>query len=134
VASCALVGTDAQPNGDYDGDGVSNLAEFAFNLDPTKTAAPVVQPGTGLAGLPSIRLTGTGSSQQLRIEFIRRKNSGLTYTVQFSSLLDGASWQPAQGAPVVTSIDANWDRVIVDDTVNLGGAPRRFGRVLVAKP
>ena len=81
------------PTQDNDKDGANNLAEWAFNLNPTRPDIAALTPGTGTAGLPSIRLTGTGNAQHLTVEFVRRKNAGLTYTVQFANSPGGASFQ-----------------------------------------
>ena len=119
---------------DIDKDGANNLAEWAFNLNPTRPDIAALTPGTGTAGLPSIRLTGSGSAQHLTVEFVRRKNAGLTSTVQFANSPAGASFLPAVNAPTVTPIDANWERVIVDDNVTTGDQAIRFGRVRVTAP
>jgi len=66
-------------------------------------------------------------SGTVRYEFLRRKNSGLTYTPQQSSNLSGTSWQAATGTSTVTSIDENWERVEIQQP--LGTA--RFFRVMV---
>ena len=91
-------------------------------------------PGTGTAGLPVARLTGSPGNQRLTIEFVRRKNASLTYTVQFANSPAGASFLSAVNAPTVTPIDANWERVIVEDNLTTGDQAIRFGRVLVSKP
>ena len=119
---------------DPDRDGANNLAEWAFNLNPTRPDIAALTPGTGTAGLPSIRLTGTGSAQHLTVEFVRRKNVALTYTVQFANSPAGASFLSAVNAPTVTPIDANWERVIVEDSVTTGDQAVRFGRVRVTAP
>ena len=116
---------------DPNGDGITNLAAYAFNLLAFNERAFVLTPTTGLAGLPHIDHTGA----RLRIEFLRRKastSSGLTYRPQFGSAL--ASGQPgsfadAGGTPTVESINSTWERVVIEDTVS--GASRRFGRLLV---
>ena len=51
------------PTQDNDKDGTYNLAECAFNLNPTQPDIAALKPGTGTAGLPSIRLTGAGNAQ-----------------------------------------------------------------------
>ena len=88
-------------------------------------------PGSGTADLLSIRPTGIGNAQHLTVEFVRRKNAGLTYTVQFADSPAGASFLSAANAPTVTPIDANWERVIVEDSVTTGDQAIRFGRVRV---
>ncbi len=120
---------------DANADGSTNLAAFAFNLLPFTDLALPMTPGTGVAGLPFTSAVGAGVTRRLSIEFVRRKagtNSGLTYRPQFStSLLETGigSWEDATGTPVVTSIDATWERVVIEDTVQ--GADRRFGRLKV---
>ena len=81
-----------------------------------------------------VRLIGSGNAQYLSIEFVRRKSGGILYTPQFASTPDAASWQTATAPPVVTSIDATWERVIVEDFATTGANTTRFGRVLVSKP
>ena len=117
------------PLQDADHDGTSNLAEYAFNLEPTGYDSRPVVTNTGTSGLPLVtRVSGT-----LRIEFLRRKastNSGLTYTPQFCDSLQATGtggWANATATPTVTSIDSTWERVFINDTVT--GTARRFGRV-----
>ncbi len=119
---------------DNDGDGIRNLMEWAFGLNPTVANVARLVPGTGTTGLPAVMLTGSGSTRRLVLEYVRRKNVMLTYTAQFASAPGAASWQTAANAPVVTDIDAFWERVVVEDTVTVGEQPRRFGRVLLSAP
>ncbi len=109
-------------------DGVTNLAKFAFNMNPL---APDVRRlsvgGNAMAGLPGSAVVGG----KLRLEFLRRKastNPGITYTAQFGSNLVAWTDVPV-GTPAGTSIDATWERVVVDDPTV--GATKSFGRVKV---
>ncbi len=124
------------PNADPDGDGVSNLLELAFNLDPTFSEPAVMTAGTGLRGLPLIRLEQVNATdQRLTVEFVRRtagSGAGLTYATQFTPDLRGG-WQ-AGGTESTTPINARWERVKVTDAVAVGGTvPARFARVLVSQ-
>ena len=128
--------TVSGPKADPDGDGVPNLLEFAFNLDPTFPEPVVMTAGTGLRGLPLVQLTQVADSdRRVTVEFVRRtagSGSGLTYAVQFSSGLTGA-WQTG-GTESVTPINERWERVVATDTVSVGGSvPARFARVLVTQ-
>jgi hypothetical protein len=129
AAAHNLFGADAAPAADPDHDGVSNLAEFAYNMDPNAYDPYPLKPG-GRAGLPVpyfVVVTGGGV---LDLEFVRRKAAaaaGLTYTVQFAPEINGP-WAAGFG-PVVTSIDPDWERVRVRDT-RVPGA-RRFGKVVL---
>ena len=111
------------------GDSVTNLEKFAFNLLPLAPDVRHLTVGANdTAGLPG----GTYTGGKLRIEFLRRKastNPGITYTAQFGSELSGWIDIPV-GTPPGTSIDATWERVVVDDPV---GGTHRFGRVKVGQ-
>ncbi len=127
--------TVAGPGADPDGDGVPNLLEFAFNLDPTYAEPATMTAGTGLRGLPLVRLEDiAGVGPRLTVEFVRRtadSGAGLTYTTQFASGLDPAAggWQVGE-TENVTAINERWERVKVTDPT-AGSA--RFARVLVTR-
>lgn len=127
------------------GDGVSNLLKYAFNMIGAGVGqaatldianASVLAPG-GSAGLPLVGVeSGTG---KLTISYIRRKASavptpGISYTVQFNSdLTVPAGWVTNPSAvESVTSIDADFERVLLTDSV--AATPRRFARVQVSIP
>jgi len=134
AAANGLTGQGALPGADGDGSGLSNLVEYACNLTPGQLRAPVLVADSGTAGLPNIRLAAVGDEQHLLIEYLRRKNSGLTYIPQFSGSLDAPSWQAATLPPLVTPIDADWERVTVEDTVSINSATTRFGRISILLP
>ncbi len=112
------------------GDGVPNLLKYAFKLDPNKPDSRRLSVGgNGVEGLPG----GSPVGGVLRLEFIRRKaglSPGITYTPQFGSspgaLTDAAIVNPP------TSIDATWERIVVDDPTPV--TTQRFGRVKVTQP
>ena len=81
----------ASPLSDSDTDGLNSFTEFAFNLDPTRPSVGALGPDTGTSGLPVAYLTQIGASVHLTIEFVRRKNAGLTYTVQFANVPGAAN-------------------------------------------
>ncbi len=127
----------ASATADADGDGIPNLLEFAFNLDPTDAEPAQMVAGTGLRGLPLIRTEAVnGKGSRLMVEYVRRaaaSESGIVYAVQWTSRLapDSADWQTG-GTESVTPINARWERVKVTDTVVVGsGAAARFARVAV---
>ncbi|MGV3659307.1 MAG: hypothetical protein ACO1TE_03960 [Prosthecobacter sp.] len=122
------------PDQDADGDGVSNLLEYACNLNPASADAVTVAAGSGASGLPGIGLLTT-PDKRLRVEFLRRKattGSGLVYAAQFCDTLletGTGAWADAAAKPVITSIDETWERVVIEDsTLN---AARRFARVKI---
>ena len=110
------------------GDGVTNLLKFAFNLNPNIHDIRRLTVGSNNnPGLPGTTLI---AGNKLRIEFIRRKsttNPGITYTPQFCS--NPSTWTDAAIINTPVSIDTTWERVVVDDPAPTGA--RRFGRVAV---
>ena len=118
---------------DADKDGVPGVIEYASNLNP-KVAGPPIRliPGAGsTAGLPAIGLITDGQGQKrLRLEYLRKIGDDLTYTPQFASALGLGDWVNA-GPPTVTPVNAQWERCVVEDSVAMAQAPRRFGRVAV---
>ncbi|MES2706764.1 MAG: hypothetical protein V4726_09205 [Verrucomicrobiota bacterium] len=109
---------------DPDGDGVSNLLEFMFNLDPLISGNPVVAAGGGDSGLPLIREETLEGNRFLTVEYIRRKNSGVQ-TVQDTATLQ--AWATAAftalGEPV--SVSPVYERVKLRvDPAIAPGAPR----------
>ena len=129
----AISGANADPLADPDRDGIVNVLEYAFRNDPLAQDAPLVA-GSSVAGLPIVRRVAGVGGPRLELEYIRRKaasGSGLTYIAEFGDV--PGAWQTAAGVPAVTSLDVNWERVIVQDTAGIGLA-QRFGRVRVTMP
>jgi hypothetical protein len=114
------------PDDTPQGDGVSNLLKFASNLDATVPDVRRLTVGAGdTAGLPG----GATVGGVLRLEYLRRKastNPGITYRPQFSG--DLGTWHDFSAAETVSSIDATWERVVIDD-VPPPGATERYGRL-----
>ena len=111
---------------DPDGDGIKNIFEFAFNLNPKAPSLATLQPGTGTSGLPYTARNGGGS---LTIEFIRRRATaapGITYAAEFTSDLAGP-WTTAT-AETVSPIDSTFERVTLTDPAT---GPKRYTRVRV---
>jgi len=119
------------PLEDFDGDGVSNLLEFALNLDPSFNERATMVADTGLRGLPLVNVETISGVDHLTLEFVRRTSgsgSGLIYTPQFSTDLD--NWQEA-GSSTVVGINPRWERVKIMDSVGINSVVRRFARVKV---
>ncbi|MEO5714035.1 MAG: choice-of-anchor tandem repeat GloVer-containing protein [Luteolibacter sp.] len=125
---------DSGPLGDLDHDGVINLFEYAFNMNPLASGYGLLEPGSGTGGLPIALITNDGATRRLEIEYVRRKAStlpGIGYRAEFAEALAG----PWNAAPVaresVTPIDAGWERVRVPADKTFGTEPKYFGRVRV---
>lgn len=107
---------------DPDGDGRTNLFEFAFGTDP------MVQDVSG------VYQTFVDSSGRLALEYPRwSSNAGILYIPQVSgNLLTG--WQAGPGyveSMGATSIGGDRDVVLVRDVLTMAQAPRRFIRLWV---
>lgn len=131
---------DAADDADPDHDGLVNILERAFALDPIKNGGSV-SITTGESGrLPVIQwLEEDGGSGALRLEYLRRTNAvahELTYIPQFSSTLGNGGelgWLSPIGSEMVVPINSIWERVVVTDTPP-AGVSGRFGRVKVTSP
>jgi len=110
AADNQLTGDNALPGQDPDGDGLTNLQEFAFGTDPNANTGPITIDGDGIVtnpkGSPIVYLAGlTATSVDFRAVFSRRKNfaaAQLVYTVQFSADLIGWHDYPYRpGEPIL---------------------------------
>jgi len=123
----SLTGSNAASTADPDGDNASNAMEFAYNLNPG-VADRIALPPNGTAGIPAAYYV-PATAGTLEVEFLRRRGStGLSYSAQFSSSVDGP-WTNGL-APVITPINASWERLRVRDGIS-GTGTARFGRVVV---
>ena len=125
MRSLGLTGSPAEPLADFDRDGLVNMAEYGYNGNPRVSDNRRLRPN-GTSGTPAPYYVSE-SGGVLEVEFLRRKTAtDLTYHPQFSS--DLVSWSDGL-APVVTPIDATWERVRVRDSAT--GAPRKFVKVIL---
>ena len=98
--------TDTTPTHDPDGDGLTNLQEYAFGTDPTVSfSGPISYVAGGAVttpGSPVAANLAVGEGVDYRAVYGRRKDyvtAGLTYTVQFSAGLD--IWVNSDVTPTV---------------------------------
>lgn len=129
TAAVPLAGADALTWATPHGDGVANLLKYAFNLNGATSDGTRLTPGTGTAGLPSIRRVGGGSARSLIVEYVRRRNSGLIYTPQQSPTLD--AFTPLTGNVTTTTIDGTWERVVVEAPLGADPPQKLFAAVKV---
>jgi hypothetical protein len=109
---------------------VPNLLKFAFNMNTAGPDNGTLAPG-GNGGLPVFSIVA-GPPAKFRVEYIRRKNSGLLYTPRRAN---GASDStPMTGTPVVTSIDADFERVVIEEPLGSPAPSTGFSRVSVTVP
>ena len=133
ITTAGLTGPDAELDAAPFDDGVENLLKYAFNMNLTGPDSSTMGPGGG-AGLPAITQQGNGPAGIFRFEFVRRIGSGLIYTAKKGESLTAPSWTPLTDVPTVTPIDANWERVVYEEPVNLSAVPRCFGIVEISLP
>ena len=110
------------------------MLEYAFNLNPVAADFKILEEGNGISGLPLVRLVTSGENWVLQIEYVRRKaetNPQISYFPEFSNSLTSGEWDAPLTAEVVTSIDAEWERVVVSDFLDTSTSISRFGRVRV---
>jgi hypothetical protein len=106
------------PNGDLDGDGVSNLLEYALHLDPLIPDA---------AGLP--RAGREGSFLTLTYTQVTTA-SDINYIVEKST--DSVLWSPAN--PQNEIISTNGNVQTIKAKIDIGTSMRLFARLRVTRP
>ena len=114
------------PNADPDGDGLSNLLEYALGTSPRQATPGAIVTGVqSLAGQSYLTLT------YHQLEY----SADLAYQPQAST--DLVHWQAATPPEVVSSATDNGDgteTTVVRDAHPLGTFPRRFLRLQVTVP
>ncbi|MEO5715846.1 MAG: kelch repeat-containing protein, partial [Luteolibacter sp.] len=131
ATSAGLTGVNAEFSAIPFNDGVENLIKYAFNMNAAGPDVGVLTTG-GLSGLPQILVDTSGAEPVLKVEFLRRKGSGLIYTPQRSTTL--GNFVNMTGTQTVTYIDAQWERVSVEEPAPPATAPSAFARVQVSLP
>jgi uncharacterized repeat protein (TIGR02543 family) len=146
LSSTGLTGEDADPNADSDGDGLTNLQEFAFGTDPSAGRPGPVQidqDGKVVSpGLPDIKnFAASQQNAEFRAVFPRRKDyqmAGVIYMVEFSA--DLTRWTASATGLQVLSTESAGDLEAVSvpfpATVPLesgGNAIPKFFRIGVAR-
>ena len=121
-------------NEDSDADGLTNLLEYGFNLDPTENARIAYDPSAsvdadGPLGVPAIKLDDSATPPRLQIIYPRRKassDSSLTYSGGFSS--DLVTWSEETPDDVI-DIDDTWEQVTINEPETPAPNGKRFGKV-----
>lgn len=115
---------------DTDGDGIPQILEYAFGLDPSRADARVFDPENPSArGLPRmIPIFGDGW-RSMEIEFLVRRNASLEYFPEFGS--DLSTFTEGWMYYDYTEVDWQWIRRRAYDLTATGQESRRFGRVRV---
>ena len=131
ASAAGLSGPDSLPAATPFNDGVENLLKYAFNMNAAGPDVTVLTTG-GSSGLPMVVVDQSGAEPVLKVAFLRRKGSGLIYTPQSSDNL--GNFQSMTGTQTVISIDAQWERVSVEEPAPPATAPSAFARVQVSLP
>jgi hypothetical protein len=120
---------DASPKADPDNDGVTNMAEFAFNLNPLQPDASTLTTG-GSTGLPRYNIEVVNERERLTVTFVRRAGCG-RYVVESSS--DLSTWTETLTIPMEgpVPLPGGWELFKLADEAPVSTEARRFLRVAV---
>lgn len=132
IANAGLTGADAANDAIPHHDGVENLLKYAFNMNLTNSDSSIMQPD-GNSGVPSGDLVEVDGQTFWRVQYVRRKGSGLNYTPQKTDSLT-QEFIPLEGGVSVENIDANWARYTVDEPCDPETVSQCFSRVQVELP
>lgn len=118
---------------DDDSDGIPNILEYAFNLNPKDKNNDVIvlnNGNRGMMGLPLIQYTNTSESSNLILKYLKKTNTeDLNYIPEFSSDLE--LWTPGNNQAKSEIINNYWELITLEDTAETGINNKRFGRVRV---
>lgn len=127
----AVAGPDADP----DGDGLSNLLEYALGGDPGVAADVHPRSGEPIRVRPGT--VAVGGARHVTLEFHRRTrglDAGTTaevsYAVEWSDSLEAGEWTAGGETVSVTDLGDGWETVVIRDPRPVGPG-RRFGRLRV---
>jgi hypothetical protein len=127
--------TQVSAASDADGDGLTNLQEYAFGTDPSSGSGAAVQwSGSTFqaAGLPLPYATTVGSSFSYRAVYSRRKDYntvGLSYAVEFSA--DLVTWKASTTTPTRLADNGEIEAVYVPYMIFVNGRKATYFRVKV---
>jgi hypothetical protein len=131
ITTTGIAGGGSALKNDLDFDGMPNLLEWAFGLNPTQGGNNSLQVSGGVLtarGGPS----SSGSEGARVAIFARRLNhatAGLIYTVEFSANL--SLWEPSTAIPTPIANDGEIEAVSVPYPAMVNGQPTKFFRVVV---
>lgn len=136
AADAGLSGPDAEALATPFSDGVENLIKYAFNMNLGGADVSTLTPGSGSSGLPVFELDASGPATVFKVEFIRRKGSGLVYTAKSSPDLGAGSFVEMTGSVTVEDVVGNdqFERVTVSEPCDPSTTPRCFGIVEISAP
>lgn len=132
AASTGLAGSNALPGSMPFKDGVPNLLKYAFNMNMTGPDSRILSPASETSGLPRAGLAASESGPVFRMEYLRRRGSGLNYVPKISTNLDG--FVLMTGEVTTTEISSEWEKVTVETPWDPVSVPKLFGRVEVTLP
>ncbi len=114
------------PGDDPDGDGLSNLAEFALGTPPLKSQA---------RGLPAGRITSEAGEEYPTISYIRRKNlTGATIVVEAFTAIPFGTGVPITQVGSPEDLGDGTERVTVRAQTSLRTLQQYFFRTRVTAP
>jgi hypothetical protein len=123
------------PSADVDGDGLNNLMEFAFGMNPTQgPIGALAWSGSTMlrTGVPILSVGGSGGASTLTAVFARRLDylsANLAYTVEFSG--DLVTWQASSSIPTVLAANTETQVVSVPFPLSLTGKKAAFFRLKI---
>jgi len=122
--------TVAGMQADPDGDGSTNLLEYAFGGNPRASG---LSRNTGVSAAPEYMAVKHEGKDYAGISFFRRKVSSLpeiAYSVQWQSDLQPDGWESGGVEHSVVSVDSVWEKVVYRDVTPVAPGVR-FVRVAV---
>ena len=136
ATSLGLAGAAMDPMGDFNGNGVKNMLEWAFGTNPGLAGRSTLQVSGSVIvahGTPVLlNLPDFSGATTLYAMFARRKDAaavGLSYAVEFGADLSG--WMVTTDVPFVIAEDSEIEAAIVPFPALINGVMPHYFRVKV---
>ncbi len=118
---------------DADGDGYSNLLEYAIGGNPRMISeASSERPGPLM---PQQNLFFIGGDRYLQFEYYRRSSADspeASYSVEWADSLHNHPWTTDGIVVSTTPVNAQWEKVIVRDRKKMSDSTKRFVRLRIS--
>ncbi|MGJ8638466.1 MAG: BACON domain-containing protein [Opitutaceae bacterium] len=132
AASSGLTGTNAGLTAVPHGDGIENVLKYAFNMNLSGSDAHSMTAG-GTSGLPLGQVHEESGQSYWRVQYVVRKDSGLTYVPMKTDDLTQV-FVPMSAMPIEEDVDDEWIRITVDEPCDPATEPKCFSHVQVLFP
>lgn len=129
-----IAGGAADATGDFNGDGVGNLLEYAFARDPRTGAGSALPTASRTGAGGRLRLTFTRETGRADLHYVVEASDDLAAWTAIASSVSGAATASIAAASSVSESGGVLKSVTVEDAQDPATSPGRFLRLRITRP